>query len=80
MLHLAHVDAVVVRVGPDPFDPDDGLLEIDRRHEAIVVALDVEDDTVGCDYARRPVQSLDVRRFARESSFSASRNPSRKNS
>jgi hypothetical protein len=44
MSHLRHVDLVISLVRTDPFDPDDGLLEIDRHHEAIVIALDVEDN------------------------------------
>jgi hypothetical protein len=39
MLRLCHIDAIVVRVGTDPFDPDNALLEVDGGDPLIVVAL-----------------------------------------
>jgi len=41
MLHRCDVDAIVVAVRADPCDPDDPLLEVHRRDQPIVVALDV---------------------------------------
>jgi hypothetical protein len=35
----------------NPFDPDDGLLEIDRHNQPVCVALHVEDDALGSDDA-----------------------------
>jgi hypothetical protein len=34
MFHFRDVDAVVVRVRADSFDPDDSVLEIDGNHQA----------------------------------------------
>lgn len=42
-------------MGADPFDPDYGLFKVDRHHEAIIVALDVEDDTLSADDAGRVI-------------------------
>src|SRR6185437_7209285 len=47
MVHLPHVDPVVVLMRADPLDPDDALLEVNRRDQPVVVALDVEDHTLG---------------------------------
>jgi len=52
MFDLRHIDLVIGLVGTDPLDPDDSLLEIDGNHEAIVIALDVENDPLGTDDAR----------------------------
>ena len=49
MLHLFHIDLVVVLVRADPLDPHDALLEVDGHNQTIIVPLDVEDDPVGCD-------------------------------
>src|SRR3984893_1790714 len=62
MSHLRHIDLVIGFVGTDPFDPDDALLEIDRHHEAIIIALDVEDDPLRTDDTRRRMTPLDIRR------------------
>src|SRR4051794_373320 len=51
MLHLLHIYLVVVPVCADPLDPYDTLLEIDGRDQAIIMALDIEDDPVGRDDA-----------------------------
>jgi hypothetical protein len=47
MLNLPGIDTVIVPVRAEPLDPDDLFLEIDRDHEAIVVAPDIEHDTFG---------------------------------
>src|ERR1700732_206700 len=61
MSHLRHVDLVISLLCADPFDPDDRLLEIDRHHEAIVIALDVEDNPLRADDARRRIAPLHIR-------------------
>jgi hypothetical protein len=33
-------------VSPDPLDPNNSFLKIDRGHKAIIVALDIEHDPV----------------------------------
>jgi hypothetical protein len=62
MSNLCHIDLVIGFMGADPFDPDDALLEIDRHHEAIIVALNVEDDPLRVDDTRRRVTPLDISR------------------
>src|ERR1700730_7097861 len=61
MSHLRHVDLVISLVCADPFDPDDGLLEIDRHYEAIVIALDVEDNPLRADDACRRIAPFHIR-------------------
>src|SRR4051812_10115358 len=61
MSHLSHIDFIVGLVGTDPFDPDDRLLKIDRYHEAIVVAFNVEDDPLRVDDARRRIAAFYIR-------------------
>jgi hypothetical protein len=46
MLHLFHVDLIVVLVCADPFDPHDALFEIDGNDQSIIIPLDVEHDSV----------------------------------
>jgi len=46
MLDLLDVDAIVLLVRADPFDPDDALLEIDRDHQTIIIAFDIEHDPI----------------------------------
>jgi hypothetical protein len=46
MLHLFHIDLVVIPVRTDPFDPYDALLEVDRHGQPIIVSLDVEHHVV----------------------------------
>jgi hypothetical protein len=62
MLHLRHVNAIVVAVRADPLDPDDRLLEVHRHDQPVVVALDVEHNAVGRDDTRRRVEPLQVGR------------------
>jgi len=62
MLHLFHVDLVVVPVRADPFDPRDALLEINGNDQAIVIAFDVEHDPVGRNDARSCVAAPDISR------------------
>jgi hypothetical protein len=47
MLNLSDINLVVFVVSADPLDPNNSFLKIDRRYETIIVALDIEDDTVG---------------------------------
>src|ERR1700687_1618497 len=61
MSHLRHVDLVISLVCADPFDPDDGLLEIDRHYEAIVIALDVEDNPLRADDAYCRIAPFHIR-------------------
>src|SRR5260370_1775674 len=58
MLHLLHIDLVVVLVCADPLDPHDTLLEIDGHDQPVIIALDVEDDPVGRDDAGSRVAAL----------------------
>jgi hypothetical protein len=58
MLNLLHIYLVVVPVCADPLDPYDALLEVDGRDQAIIIALDVEDDAVGRDDAGSCVATL----------------------
>jgi hypothetical protein len=37
---------IIIAMGPDPFDPDKPLLEIDCRHEAVRIPLDIEYDSL----------------------------------
>lgn len=60
MLDPSYVDAVIVAVSPDPFDPDDVLLKVRRYDQSIVIAFDVQDDAIGTDDARAPVVTLDL--------------------
>ena len=43
----------------DPFDPDDAFFIVDGNDEPVVIALDVENDTVCRDDARSPVEPFD---------------------
>jgi hypothetical protein len=63
MSHLGHIDLVIGLVGADPFDPDDCLLKIGRHHKSIVIALNVEDNPLRVDDARRRITALNVRRI-----------------
>jgi hypothetical protein len=45
MLDLHHVDLIVGFMRAYLLDPDNSFFEIDRHHQPIVIALDVEDDT-----------------------------------
>src|SRR6266571_7309906 len=51
MLHLRHIDPIVVALRADPFDPYDAFLEIHGHHEPIAVPLDIEHDAVAADDA-----------------------------
>jgi hypothetical protein len=62
MLNRPDVDPVIVRVRADPFDEDDGLLEIDTDDEPVTVALDVEDHEVSGDDAGCRGGPLRIRR------------------
>ena len=55
MLHLVHIDLVVVLVRADPLDPHDTLVEVRGYNQAIVVAFDIEHDPVGRDDTGRRV-------------------------
>jgi hypothetical protein len=55
MRRLCHVDAIVVRVGTDPFDPDNALLEVEGGDKPIVIAFDIVNTT------RSEVTTLAVR-------------------
>ena len=63
MSHLGCVYPVICLVGANPLDPDDTLLEINRYHQTVVVALDVEDNPLGVDDAGRGVVSLHIGRL-----------------
>jgi hypothetical protein len=52
MVHLGHINPVIVPVRTDPLDPYDALLEIDSYDQTICIALYVEYDTVGRHDAR----------------------------
>lgn len=58
MFHLADVDAIVVLVRSQPLDPHDGLFKVNRNHQPVVVAFDVERDALGADDVGRSVRSL----------------------
>jgi hypothetical protein len=45
-IDLSHVNAIVIAVCTQPFDPDDTLLEIGRDDQSIGIASNVEDDPV----------------------------------
>src|SRR5215471_2581951 len=62
MLHLFHIDLVVILVRADPLDPHDVLFEVGSHNQSIVIPLDVEDDPVGRDDARGRIAALYVRR------------------
>jgi hypothetical protein len=47
MLHSSHIDTIIVLVGANPRDPDDALLEINRSHKPISIALDSDYNTFG---------------------------------
>jgi hypothetical protein len=55
MLHLFHIDLVVVLVRADPLDPHDTLVEVRGYNQAIVVAFDIEHDPVCRDDTGRRV-------------------------
>src|SRR5258707_14120381 len=44
MHYLSYIDPVIVAVASDPFDPDNGLFEVHRHNQPIVIAFDVEYD------------------------------------
>ena len=71
MLHLFHVDLVVVLVCADPFDPHDTLVEVRGYDQSIGVPFDIEYDPVRRDDAGRRVAALHIRcaRPARLSNF-----------
>jgi hypothetical protein len=71
MLHLLHIDLVVILVRADPFDPHDALLEINGNDQSIVIALDVEHNSVRRNDAGSCVTALHVGRAgpARSSDF-----------
>src|SRR4051794_32084805 len=56
MVHLRHIDPVVVLVGTQPFDPHDALLEVDGHHETVIIALDIEHDPLSADDACRGIE------------------------
>src|SRR6266480_3377473 len=58
MLHLFHIDLVVVLVRADPLDPHDALLEVDGYDQPIIVPFDIEDDPVGRNDAGGRVAAL----------------------
>ena len=60
-IDLSDVDAIVIAVCTEPFDPDDALFEIDCHHQSIRVASYVEHDPVARDDARRSVKPFDIR-------------------
>src|SRR3990172_8765459 len=62
ILPLRDVDAIVVAVRADPFDPDDALLEIDGYDQPISVALDVEHDPLCRDDTRGRITPLHLGR------------------
>src|SRR5688572_531796 len=55
-----HIDPIVIAVRSNPLDPDDAFLEVYRRDQSVIVPLDVENDAVGAENARRCVQTLNV--------------------
>jgi len=55
------VDGVVLFVGSDPDDPEDGFGVVDFDDEAVAVAFDVEDDAGGGEDAGGCVGLLDRR-------------------
>src|SRR5260370_40654706 len=58
MFALRHIDPVVILMRAEPLDPDDTLLEVDRRDRPVIISLDVEDDPLGRNDASRGVTPL----------------------
>jgi hypothetical protein len=61
MFNLVRDNFVIVFVRTDPFDPNNTLLEIDRYDKPIIIALNVEHDSLRADYARAGIEALQVR-------------------
>jgi hypothetical protein len=64
MLHLGHVDPVVVPVRADPFDPHDAFVEIDRHDQTVCVALHIEHDSIRGHDTRGRIGPLQIRRVS----------------
>lgn len=71
MFNLRYIDLVVSLVGADPLDPDNCLLEIHRHHQAIVIALDIENNPVGANDARCGVETFNISRTRPVDGFAA---------
>src|SRR5258708_55599 len=61
ILHLCHVDLVVVAMCTDPLDPDNAFLKIRCNDQTIIVALNVENDAFCSHYAGVAILALDLR-------------------
>src|SRR5215471_766792 len=60
MIDLSDVDAIVVAMGSEPFDPDNSFLEIDGDYQPVCVASYVEDDPIARDDARGSIKPLNI--------------------
>src|SRR5688500_6608728 len=58
--YLRSVNTIVILVCADPLDPDDTLLIVDGGHKAVVVALNIEHNTLSRDDARGRIETLDI--------------------
>jgi hypothetical protein len=76
MLHLFHIDLIVVLVCADPFDPYDALFEIDGNDQSIIIPLNVEHDSVCRDDAGGRMAAPDARQ-APVTTRSGDRSPAR---
>src|SRR6476660_4466995 len=62
MLHLCHIDPIIVQVRAEPFDPYDALFEINRYDKPIAVALNIENHPLCRHDARRCIEPSDIGR------------------
>ena len=60
MLYIPHVDPIVIAVRPNPLDPDNAFVEVDRDDQSAGVPLDVEHDAIGRHNTRRRVEPLHI--------------------
>jgi hypothetical protein len=60
MLYIPHVDTIVIAVRPNPLDPENALVKVDRDDQSVGVPLDVEYDAIGRHNTRRRVEPLHI--------------------
>jgi len=58
MFNLFDIDPVIILVSTNPLDPDNPLLKINRHHQPIIIALDIEDNPVSRYDAGRCVEGF----------------------